>query len=161
MHPEWKYSYQISRQKWRPKYSSSHYLTSTACPPGTGSLVSFLGASSEHEKKAKGDHSAHHGALQLDTLLYTNYIRSDECTWILFPCWVSLRAKCLRLHFVALIADWNSDDNKEALLALENHATILVNSDEPLPSDFTEALHNFVLALKVGTSHQEFPLENM
>lgn len=62
---------------------------------------------------------------------------------------------------MALIADWNSDDNKEALLALENHATILVNSDEPLPSDFTEALHNFVLALKVGTSHQEFPLENM
>ena len=39
---------------------------------------------------------------------------------------------------------------------LENHATILANSDEPLPKVF----QNFVRAVKAGNFHEESLLEN-
>ena len=39
-------------------------------------------SSSKHNIKVQGDHSAHHGAPQLDALLYTNHTRPDESTFI-------------------------------------------------------------------------------
>ena len=42
-----------------------------------------LYSSSEYKRKAKGDCSVHHVAPQLDALLYTNHIRSDESTFIM------------------------------------------------------------------------------
>lgn len=47
-----------------------------------GHLFSLY-SSSEYKRKAKGDCSAHHVAPQLDALLYTNHIRSDESTFIM------------------------------------------------------------------------------